>query len=250
MSFFGDLERFISEDLYPYRYPLSVFAVLALAAGLFVAYRLGVHRTLWRHKYLSAGIGVPALLLVGVVSYSLLSPLWTRTTLVEESPLAAAAAQQDDGDDMVSSTPMMDPTEEPGMTAETPSDAMAEETPTEAPDEMPAFEPRVLSEGEWIGADDFHFARGKALVIETEPGRYVVRVEDFSIRNGPDLFVYLSPDANGYAEGALKLGGLRATDGAFNYEVPEGVDISQFESVVVWCDAFAVLFGTAPLMAV
>lgn len=249
MSIFGDLERFISEELYPHRYPLSVIAILLLAAGLFVAYRLGVHRALWRRKYLSAGIGIPALVLVGVVSYALLSPLWTRTTLIEESPLAAANAGQtsDVDDDMVASTPMMDPTSAPAaMATETPVDSMSEEDTGETP----AFEPRVISEGEWIGADDFHFARGKALIIETEPGKYVVRVEDFSIRNGPDLFVYLSPDANGYSGDALKLGGLRATDGAFNYEVPEGTDISQFQSVVVWCDAFAVLFGTAPLMAV
>jgi hypothetical protein len=223
VSFFGDLERFVSEDLYPYRYMLSVFAVLALAAGLFLAYRLGVHRALWRRKYLSAGIGIPALVVVGIVGYALLSLLWTRTTLIEESPLAASTNKAtDDGDDMVSSTPMMDPTADAGMAAETPSGAMTDETPTETPDEMPAFEPRVVSEGEWMGADDFHFARGKALIIETEPGRYVVRVEDFSIRNGPDLFVYLSPDANGYSGDALKLGGLRATDVPSTMKYPKG----------------------------
>ena len=48
----------------------------------------------------------------------------------------------------------------------------------------------------------------------------------------------------------MNLGGLRATDGAFNYEIPADVDVSQFESAVVWCKQFSVLFGTAPLTAV
>ena len=56
------------------------------------------------------------------------------------------------------------------------------------------------------------------------PGVYTLRLEDFSVRNGPDLFVYLSPDAAGYTDDALELGRLKATDGSFNYELPPGTD--------------------------
>lgn len=84
-------------------------------------------------------------------------------------------------------------------------------------------------------------------MIETAPGQYVLRFEDFSVRNGPDLFVYLSPSPDGYADGALKLGELKATDGAFNYEVPPGTEIEAFQSAIVWCEGFSVLFGTATL---
>ena len=45
--------------------------------------------------------------------------------------------------------------------------------------------------GMFEGADDFHFGRGDALLIETAPGAYTLRFENFSVRNGPDLFVYL-----------------------------------------------------------
>jgi hypothetical protein len=106
---------------------------------------------------------------------------------------------------------------------------------------------KVVAKGEFMGADDFHFGEGQALLIETAPGSYVLRFENFSVRNGPDLFVYLSPAAEGDLDGALKLGGLKGTDGAFNYDVPPGTDISTFRSAVVWCDQFAVLFATAPL---
>jgi hypothetical protein len=103
--------------------------------------------------------------------------------------------------------------------------------------------------GTFRGTDEFHFGEGTASIIETAPGRYTLRFEAFSVRNGPDLFVYLSPDAEGYADGALELGTLKATDGAFGYELPEGVDPADFRSAVIWCKQFAVLFAVAPLAA-
>jgi hypothetical protein len=122
---------------------------------------------------------------------------------------------------------------------------MATPGATAAPTEPAANQPQVIEQGEFQGADDFHFGEGQALLIETEPGKYILRFEDFSVRNGPDLFVYLSPDPEGYDDGAIKLGGLKGTDGAFNYDVPEGTDVSQFKSAVIWCDQFSVLFATA-----
>jgi hypothetical protein len=106
----------------------------------------------------------------------------------------------------------------------------------------------VVASGEFAGADEFHFGSGTASIVETEPGRYALHFDDFAVRNGPDLFVYLSPEA-GYADGALELGALRASEGTFSYPLPEGVDPAIFRSVVVWCRAFSVLFATAPLVA-
>ena len=98
-----------------------------------------------------------------------------------------------------------------------------------------------------MGADAFHFGRGRALIIEVAPGRQTLRMEDFSVQNGPDLFVYLSPNPSGYAADAVNLGKLKASDGAFNYDVPEGIDISRIKSVIVWCRQFSVLFAAASL---
>jgi hypothetical protein len=100
--------------------------------------------------------------------------------------------------------------------------------------------------GEFSGTDDFHFGRGTATIIELEPGRYHLRLEEFSVRNGPDLFVYLSPDADGYDEDALELGRLKATDGSFGYDLPDGADPSAYRSAIIWCKQFAHLFATAP----
>jgi len=83
--------------------------------------------------------------------------------------------------------------------------------------------------------------------MESAPGAYTLRFKDFSVRNGPDLFVYLSPAAKGYRAGALELGKLKATDGSFSYALPAGTDPAIFASAVIWCKQFSVQFAVAPL---
>jgi len=78
----------------------------------------------------------------------------------------------------------------------------------------------LISLGEFDGANDFHFAEGQALIVETAPGEYVLRFEGVSIRNGPDFYVYLSSAPDAPNDDRARLGTLKATDGAFNYEIP------------------------------
>jgi hypothetical protein len=112
----------------------------------------------------------------------------------------------------------------------------------------PAFdrEGRILASGDFRGADEFHFGRGRALILESD-GHLTLRFEEFSVRNGPDLYVYLSPSPDDYADEVLELGPLKATDGSFNYEIPAGTDVSSYRSAIVWCKPFEVLFASAPL---
>lgn len=223
MDIFAELERFFSEVVYPNRWPILAGVLLAAAAVTAIGYGRGWHRTLWRHRLATALIVVPLVGAAIPLGNYLLSPLIERSYANEASPLVAAA--------------------DVPATVATPTTSIE-------PASMPAssFAARVAFAGQFRGADDFHFGRGKALLIETAPGRYALRVEDFSVRNGPDLFVYLSPGEAGDDEGALNLGRLKATDGAFNYDVPAGTDVSQYRTAIVWCRRFSVLFAAAPLM--
>ncbi len=247
MSIFGALEEFFSGTVYPHRYPVALVLIILLAGSTYLVWHLRWYRELWGHKYLTAAVGVPIILIASFGGYYTLSPLWQRSSLCEDNPLTADVDESQfegercdqaliaaDGatDELPTSTRLVEPTA-------TPPSATAEATAS--------FEPRVLSQGTWVGADEFHYARGAALLLETEPGVYTVRVEDFSVLNGPDLFVYLSPNPDGYDDSALNLGNLKATDGAFNYELPAGTDVSNFKSVIVWCRQFGVLFGHATL---
>ena len=234
MKVFGTVERLLSEDLYPYRIPLTVVAVAVL---------VGVGVLLWRSGWVArivtiarrrpgpaALVGLVVIAIVVPLGDYLVAPLWKRSALDELSPLDAAYSDFQ---------PRADLNRSPDAS---PSPILPVPPATASP--VPA---RIVSKGEWRGADDFHFARGHALIVESASGDHVLRLEGFSVRNGPDLFVLLSPTAEGAYNGALKLGRLKATDGSFNYEIPPGTNIEAFRSAIVWCEECAVLFGTARL---
>jgi hypothetical protein len=236
----GRFEESFSEVIYP-AWPLWLLAagVVVGVAG-YVAYRAGFHHWAISHRALTAA-GVVLVLLAAIpMGYYTVSPLFERETVCEASPIAGSGSGSEDCDSAAVAS-----TDGP-WSESTPVDSRAVATPEQVASSAAA--PAVVARGEFMGADDFHFGEGQALLIEAEPGKYVLRFEEFSVRNGPDLFVYLSTDAEGFGDGALKLGGLKGTDGAFNYEVPAGTDISRFRSAIVWCDQFSVLFATAPLM--
>jgi Electron transfer DM13 len=97
-------------------------------------------------------------------------------------------------------------------------------------------------------------ADGKATIYRLEDGKPLLRLEDFSTTNGPDLFVVLSssanPDQDGLKNGAyVQLDALKGNVGNQNYELPADVDLSQYKSVVIWCRTFNIVFGYATLQS-
>lgn len=97
-----------------------------------------------------------------------------------------------------------------------------------------------------------HDTSGTVEILETPDGS-VVRLVGLETSNGPDLYVYLSPNpADGPEQafdddGHVVLGRLRGNRGDANYAVPAGVDLSVLRSVVIWCDRFDSAFGAADL---
>lgn len=104
----------------------------------------------------------------------------------------------------------------------------------------------VLRTGSFIGVGDgIHNAEGTAKVIPLEDGTNILRLEDLRVTNGPDLYVYLSPDKA--ASDIVNVGKLKANNGNQNYDIPEGTDLSKYNTVLIWCRPFSVLFGSAEL---
>ena len=119
------------------------------------------------------------------------------------------------------------------------------------PEAMPEMAEVARYFGTFSGADMFaHNVEGTVQTIPTEDGTTYVRLnEDFKTGNGPHLVVLLVPD---YTKGGdwrdnVKLGDLRGTSGAQNYEVPAGTDLERYNTVLIWCEPFSALFGWAPL---
>ena len=100
--------------------------------------------------------------------------------------------------------------------------------------------------GQFMGAGDgIHNAEGITREITLEDGKQFIRFENFKVTNGPDLFVYLATDKS--ASDFVDIGRLKANNGNQNYEVPEGTDLTKYDTVLIWCKAFSVLFGSADL---
>jgi len=201
-------------------------------------------RQLLKNPFARAFLAV-AIVAVGAVGWWLGSPLFLDNEVDEAFPLSATAEVPVD---------MTQEEVEAEMEA-------AAETPVVMEDEpMPAEEPEVPTEpsgpiavlgGSFQGADDFHQGSGTATVYELEDGTNLLRFEDFEVTNGPDLHVLLVPndapvdrdDLTGYVD----LGKLKGNIGNQNYEIPPDIDISEFRSIVIYCEPFHVLFASATL---
>ena len=90
LTVFGELERVLA-DLYPYRYVLAPLGALVLAGIAFFAVQRGLLRLVGSHRLASTAVALPVLVIGVVLGNYLLSPLWERSHLQEESPLAMAA---------------------------------------------------------------------------------------------------------------------------------------------------------------
>jgi hypothetical protein len=218
VEFIGDLERAFASAIYPNRVAIAIGVAVVLVALAILARRRRWDRLVRRHPRTAAGLAVAALAVGLPLAWYLGSPLILSTTVDDPPPVAVG-----------------------GPTASSTAPSPMLTTLPASPSAM------VVRSGSFTGADEFHFGRGTAHLIPTATGGYVVRLEDFEVRNGPDLYVYLSPSTGGSVDDAVELGRLKADTGNQNYDVPAGVDPAGANSVVIWCKQFSVLFATAPL---
>ena len=107
----------------------------------------------------------------------------------------------------------------------------------------------LIASGQLVGADSFHHGSGAVLLVRAPDGSGMLRFEDYEVRNGPDLHVFLTLDPAGdvHAAGAVDLGAVRATRGNVNYELPAGIELDSLRVAVIYCVPFRVVFATAEL---
>jgi len=101
--------------------------------------------------------------------------------------------------------------------------------------------------GSFIGVNDgIQNAEGTAKIIPLQQAdMHILRLENLKVTNGPDLYVYLSTDKS--ASDFVNLGKLKANNGNQNYDIPVGTDLTKYDTVLIWCKAFSVLFGSVDL---
>ena len=101
-------------------------------------------------------------------------------------------------------------------------------------------------------ADPIHYGRGTATLYPD-----LLRLEsDFEVGPGPKFHVYLvpladvTPDTEVEKTMFVDLGRLKAFSGSQNYAIPGGIELADFQSVVVWCEQFNVLISPATISPV
>ncbi len=190
---------------------------------------MGLMRRLLRHPVTWAVLAVAVVGLV--IGLWLFQPwkLFTHSRVDESIPVVAA---------------------QPQPTAQT-SSPTSEITSTTAPAPPPPPQPVVLAEGAFINKE--HDTSGTARVLRLADGSRILRLENFSTSDGPDVHVWISdatadaPNGNFDDGRYVKLGKIKATDGNQNYPIPPDAKLTGLQSVVIWCDRFNVAFGAAPL---
>jgi hypothetical protein len=100
-----------------------------------------------------------------------------------------------------------------------------------------------------------HQTSGRATIYQEENGKLVLRLTNFKTSNGPDVHVILiaakdaDDDANFLKSDTqrVELGKLKGNEGDQNYQIPAGTDLTQFQTVSIYCERFNANFGAAPL---
>ena len=190
-------------------------------------------------------IGLIGLIVVGSIGWYLASPLFINDVVDEELPFELPSPEE------LAALPVeeLEKMEAKVMevAANMPGKKMEEPMP-----EAVSNSPAAILQGQFQDADSFHKGSGAATIYQLPDGNHILRFENFESTNGPDLHVLLvkhpSPTSRDQImEGYLDLGSLKGNIGNQNYEIPAGTDIAEYNSVVIYCMPFHVIFSTVSL---
>jgi hypothetical protein len=131
------------------------------------------------------------------------------------------------------------------VVAGAPAPPAAADAPPAAADAPPAANVELVR-GRFRSGE--HHTEGDAAVVRVRDGRRFLTLTSFETSAGPDLRVRLVPGRSddGGARGAVDLGGLKGNRGDQQYRLPAEARVTG-ATVVIWCRAFSVAFGSARL---
>jgi hypothetical protein len=104
-------------------------------------------------------------------------------------------------------------------------------------------------------ASGAHQTSGRASVYQVTGGARELRLTDFSTSNGPDVHVVLAQSSDSSLKQTFRkadlndveLGPMKANQGNQNYDLPGSADLNRYDTVVIYCERFRVVFGMAKL---
>lgn len=112
--------------------------------------------------------------------------------------------------------------------------------------------PLLYASGEFTTIDAVRWARGTVLVYQLADQSWVIRLENFEVRPGPQLHLFLSANPEPRTPEQVReqglgfdWGPLRGTVGSQNYALPAGFDMDAVRSVVIFCLPYQEVFSSA-----
>lgn len=126
--------------------------------------------------------------------------------------------------------------------------------PEEDQEMPPLTNPVTAATGVFQRVDAVRWAQGDVTLFEGSDGGRVLRFENFSMANAPDMRVFLSASTSPRTAEEMRvqgvevdLGAIVGISGAQSYTVSGGVDITQYRSVVLYSPALDMIYAYAPL---
>jgi hypothetical protein len=242
------------------RYVLIIVATLGCMIALPIAWYLGsplfINRTVDEALPVAAAAPRPVATSAMVADSTTRPPLQRATATAQPAVTATSQPARTATSQPMERMENLEVAVSPTSTA-TPAPLPTEELtptmvlPTEVPPTPVPPEPVVLKRGQFHPVE--HRGAGDAIIYQLADGTHILRLEDFDVLNGPDLYVYLSRAEDAHDEapildhGFVSLGRLKGNQGNQNYPLPADLDPGQFHSVSIWCQRFTVNFATAPL---
>lgn len=207
-----------------------------------------------RIKYVAIGGAVVVLIPIAVTAWWLLSPLFLDRTVDEDLPFTESAEipqgiTRAEAEMVMSVMAKIDEEVDEPM----PAPLMQSQSGAASGQTSSSGDTIVLKQGNFRNADSFHQGSGQASIYRGPDGSHLLRLENFQVTNGPDLHVILTPSKDPHtrdevsAAGYIDLGSLKGNMGNQNYSIHEGTDIDTFDSVVIYCQPFHVIFSVASL---
>jgi hypothetical protein len=210
------------------------------------------------------GIISAIVIILGVGTYYLASPLFISTEINEPLPTSAVQSESiqrfvamNEEEKMQAAKQMTPQKRDTIMTAAAKVNNNIDESmdqtllqqqqPQNTTSSTINTTPNTLRTSSFVGVGDgIHNAEGMAKVVPLKDGSNLLRLENLQVTNGPDLYVYLATDKS--ASDFVSLGKLKANNGNQNYNIPSKTDLTKYDTVLIWCRPFSVLFGSAQLV--
>lgn len=101
----------------------------------------------------------------------------------------------------------------------------------------------LVLEGTFVNG--VHPTSGTVRVYEDKSKNRSLVFENFKTDAGPDLRIYIAEDK--VLTNFIQITDKVTTNGSYILPIPSNVDLKKQSTVIIWCKAFSVLFGSASL---